>query len=104
MGYHVQQDKDPTEYIPKVFFNATGGEPWGGCHVSELTGMDVVSILEFCQSEAWRQGWNDSVQGRVCTNVKGPFHPELLGGFPYQEWIRNYHRGVAERDAERQPG
>lgn len=95
----VQQSNDPTEYVPSIFFNHCGFMAWSGRHVSELTGMEVVSILEFCQREGSRQGWNDSLYDRVGEREAGPFHQDLLGGFPAQEWARSYRTGVQQQQA-----
>lgn len=57
----VQQGDNPTEYVPRILFNHCGSLGWSGRRVSELTGMEVVAILEFCRSEGSRQGWNDSL-------------------------------------------
>lgn len=75
--------------------------PWGGRLASKLTGLEVVAILEFCRSEGSRQGYNDAHSDRIDSGLKGPFHPELLGGFPAQVWEASYFEGITEfRDSQ----
>ena len=96
MGFHVEQVGDPTEWTPKFCANAVGAASWGGKHVSDLSAEDLVAMLDFCREEAWRQGWNSSIYGRVDLEYN-LFDEELLGGYPYAEWKRSYRRGVDER-------
>lgn len=97
MGTLIRQVGDPAEVTPEISSNALGCAPWGGVHVQELTAMDFVDVLRFCRSEGWRLGWNDSLNNRVGENRQGPFHAELLGGFPADEWTRSYERGVGDQ-------
>jgi hypothetical protein len=101
MGTLVRQVGDPAEVTPEISSNAHGIESWGGVHVLELTALDLVSMLQFCRSEGWRKGWNDSNQNRVGQDREGPFDADLLGGFPAEEWTRSYDRGVDEQGASK---
>jgi hypothetical protein len=48
---------------PEYFSNTTGNASWSGKHVDELTAMQAVAILVFCEDEARRQGWNAELRG-----------------------------------------
>lgn len=107
MGLHVEWNGDP-KTTPIFCSNSGGAYQWGGRHESTLSAMDLIAILRFCESEGWRQGWNDSLQGRVNMDTPDPhypdlignniFHPDLLGGYPFREWNVQYARGVQERE------
>ncbi len=69
---------------PKYFHNATGFASWSCKHVNELSAMQADEILTFCQSEAWRQGWNAQRRGDASDRNGNLFHPDFLDGFPYE--------------------
>ena len=92
MGCHTERTTDPANRTPRFFFNSCGYVSWGGKHTDELTAADLVEILEFCRSEAQRQGYNDAKQGFV--KAVNPFDSMLLGGFPCREWADSYDMGV----------
>lgn len=94
---YVKQMDNPAEFLPLIFANATGREPWSGLHVSGLSEQHIEAISAYCTREGWRQGWNDALYKRVSENGGCPFHPDLMDGVPYQEWERNYRRGVEEQ-------
>lgn len=107
MGFHVEWNGDP-EITPAFCSNSGGSRHWGGRHESTLSAADLIAILQFCESEGWRQGWNDSLYDRVNVDRPNPhfpdlignniFHPDLLGGYPFREWNEHYRRGVRERE------
>lgn len=84
---------DPKEWTPK---RLTNGANWGGKHVSELTALDLVAILEYCNNEASRVGRSDAAVGQTDVDASNPFHLDLLGGYPYREWANQYIRGIHE--------
>lgn len=90
----IMHDEVPHEVTPYISCSRTGSESWGGRHVSELSGPDVVSILEFCKREGSRQGWNDAQKKKIGQREEGPFHRNLLGGFPATEWKDSYRLGA----------
>ncbi|HEP8970192.1 TPA: hypothetical protein VDU83_002530 [Pseudomonas aeruginosa] len=100
----ITQANNPAEVLPDYFTNSEGSASWGGRTVLELSGAEVISVLQFCQAEGWRQGWNDARNSRVGEQQKGPFHPGLLGGFPAEEWERSYLRGVLEQQTPEEEG
>jgi hypothetical protein len=98
--YKVEQRDNPKKHTPSIYSEAFGYMSWGGRRAKELNAKDVVMLLEFCKEEGSRQGWNDEAlhckPKRKRENERGPFHPKLLGGFPFEEWKRSYLRGVDE--------
>lgn len=96
MGVHIRSSGNPREWTPEYSTNATGGMSWGGRHASELTALDLVALLDFCREEGSRVGWNAAVNKRTDVNGSNPFHPELLGGYPYSEWATYYVQGICE--------
>ncbi|WP_148278632.1 hypothetical protein [Burkholderia sp. KJ006] len=97
MGVLVRTVGDPTEWTPSYFTNAAGETRWSGKHVSELTAVDLVVILDFCVNEGGRVGWNDANNGNIDASRSNPFHPQLLGGYPHREWLESYSRGANEQ-------
>lgn len=96
MGILIRNSGDPKEWTPDYSTNATGGSRWGGKHASELTALEFVALLDFCREEASRVGWNDAANGRTDVDARNPFHPDLLGGYPYHEWATYYVQGICE--------
>lgn len=94
---------NPAEVLPDYFTNSGGSASWAGRKVKELSGPDVIAVLQFCQTEGWRQGWNDARSNRVGAQQKGPFDARLLGGFPAEEWERSYLLGVLEQQTPGEP-
>lgn len=94
MGILIYNPGDPTQHTPVYSTNAAGNTSWSGKHVSELTAMDLVAILQFCRDEASRLGWNDANAGRADCKRINPFDARLLGGYPHEEWAAHYKRGV----------
>lgn len=88
----VRQVGDTVEVTPEISSIALGFAPWGGVNVLELAALDLVAMLQFCRAEGWRKGWNDPLNNRVGQDREGPFHAELLAGFPAEEWTRSYER------------
>lgn len=103
MGLLVIQNRDPS-ITPVISTNAGGQVHWSGLHERALEACDVVRILDFCRSEGRDTGWNDALQGCVqpIEKLRGRaasanwFHPELLGGYPHEEFARSYERGVQQ--------
>ncbi|MDU4254553.1 hypothetical protein [Pseudomonas sp.] len=93
----IRQGDDPANSTPSVFSNSSGLTSWSGRHVSELSGSDVVAILEYCTAEGYRRGWNDAHNDQVQEPVAAPFHADLLGGYPAREWTASYWDGVDEQ-------
>lgn len=100
MGVLVWPVGDPTQWTPMYTTNTTGASPWSGKHVSELTAVDLVAILDFCRSEGGRTGWNDALNGRSDPERSSPFHAQLLGGYPYREWIEHYLCGAEDQQEQ----
>jgi len=92
----IRQEGDPALCTPHIFYNHSGAKRWGGRLASELTGLEVIEILQYCRSEGDRQGNLDAHYGREGAMQAGPFHPKLLGGFPAQEWECSYLSGVMD--------
>ena len=103
MGLLVRQHRDP-DVTPETSTNAGGRFHWSGLHESVRAACDGVLILDFCRSEGRNMGWNDALYDRVfrTEELRGPgasgnlFHPELLGGYPHEEFARSYERGVQQ--------
>ena len=87
---------------PQFSDNARGTQPWSGKRADKLTANDLIDILEFCEDEAWRQGWNDENQGRADPDAAGRvFHPDFLRGWPHVYWTGYYADGCRDCRTER---
>jgi hypothetical protein len=88
---------------PQIFDNARGMQPWSGKRADELTANDLLDILEFCENEAWRKGWNDEQQGIARPERAAlVFHPDFLRGWPHVYWVGYYEDGRKDWRAERE--
>lgn len=96
MGFHIEQVNSPT-VTPRFCFNASGSPAWSGRYASTLTASELIDILQFCQAEGSRIGFNDA--HNACISDWNPFHPLLLGGFPQVEWSAAYRAGVSSYQA-----
>ncbi|KSQ21751.1 hypothetical protein APB26_32745 [Pseudomonas aeruginosa] len=99
----ITKAHNPAEVLPDYFTNSGGSASWAGRKVNELSGLEVIAILQLCRTEGWRQGWNDAQNNQVGAQQTGPFHAALLDGFPSEEWERSYLRGVLEQQTPDEP-
>lgn len=96
MSVVVRKCRD-REFAPD-YITSIGRPAWAGKYVADLSALDLVHILQFCRDEAWRMGWNDKVSNRVDAAHSNVFHQDFLAGYPYQEWMQHYERGVLEQE------
>lgn len=96
MAVANQNVGDPKERTPEYPTPEGGRADWSGKHVSELTALDLVALLQFCCEEAPRSGWRDASTGQTDVVAGNPFHVELLGGFPLREWASHYVQGIRD--------
>lgn len=78
---------------PHYFDNSRGLPTWCGKHADQLTAMDAMRILNFCEVEARRQGWNAEKNGIQVDPMAMLFHPEFLDGRPYHIWRNCFEWG-----------
>lgn len=90
---------------PEWFCNASGQVSWSGKHVHELTAMQAIEMLNFCETEAYREGWNAELRGDKMDQREFLFHPNFLGGRPYAWWHHYQQMGREDyrSSAEVQP-
>lgn len=78
---------------PTYFDNARGFACWSGKNVADLSPMDVIAILEFCESEGARQGWNAEIRSDPVGQTRNPFGTDFLEGRPARWWNANFEKG-----------
>lgn len=70
-------------------YSGNDGIPrWSEKHASEFDEGLCAELRAFIRREAMIRGNNDRVYGnkpQACI-----FHPEFLGGWPYQSWVEAY--------------
>lgn len=93
----IQQHESPAEHAPIIFLNQCGQIPWSGRHQSAFTGLEVIDLLQFCEDEGHRQGFNDANKDRIGSRVEAPFHAAFMNGFPKKLWESAYWGGVHEQ-------
>lgn len=93
----IEQSDKPQTITPKVFFNSSGWEVWGGKPAAGLTADELSALWNFCRDEGSRQGWNDAARGALGLDQDGPFDLALLDGVPAAQWRSHYWAGVAEQ-------
>jgi len=100
----IEFSDEPQTTTPKVFFNSSGWEVWGGKPAAALTDDEISALLNFCRREGSRQGFNDANRGTLGLNQDGPFDLALLDGLPAAEWRSHYWAGVVEQRSQIQDG
>lgn len=74
--------------------NATGSPRWSGKKESEFDNELVMSIIDFCQSEAHRRGWGACGNDEIDLEKSNIFHSKFLFGIPFHAWRINYIQGA----------
>ncbi len=101
MGFHVR-GACLRQTAPVYFFNDSGSPSWGGKAVAQMTCMEVLAMLKFCQREGFREGWNDHLAGRATSDAGNMFHSQFADGVPFNVWRMSYASGA--RVARRRDG
>ncbi|MEO7326503.1 MAG: hypothetical protein ABIW82_16915 [Dokdonella sp.] len=85
---------------PVCFTNTQGYAPWSGKRSHTLSDSDIAAILDYCESDGYRCGWNDQLQGNWNPQARCPFHETFLTDTPRRRWLAHYLRGGGDQQGE----